>query len=216
MTPVDPELLKRVTASMTSDLKPVQPIATHAALVARLLVVFAAVAVVGAALFGFNGARRLEPLAAGAIFAAIGIFTFLAATAAVSAMVPGSRWSPPAAPAIAGCVALAAVFAAVFPDRSAGRFLPQGFACFRAGVVCAIPAALAAWLALRRGFATNRRAAGIAIGTLAGFAGLAMLELHCPNLRLPHVAVWHLAVVAVGAGAGYFFGSKRSDAELMQ
>jgi hypothetical protein len=216
MTPIDPELLKRVTASMTSGLTPVRPIPARTALVARLLTVFAGVALAGGAVLGFNGARRLDPLAAAAIFAAIGVFASLGATAAASAMVPGSRWFPPAVPAIAGSLALAVIFAAVFPDHSAGRFLPQGLQCFTAGVLCAIPAAVGASLSLRRGFATDRRAAGVAVGTLAGFAGLAMLELHCPNLRLPHVAVWHLAVVAAAAAAGYFFGSKRSDAELMQ
>lgn len=215
MTPVDPELLRRVTSSLQSDLKPVRPIATDAALVVRLLVVFAAAALAGAAALGFEGVR-LNPPISGAVLVCVLPLALIEAAAAASAMIPGSRWFPPAVSAIAGCVALAALLWFVLPDRGAGRFVPEGIACFTAGVVCAIFAASAAVLALWRGFAHNGNAAGLAIGALAGLAGLAMLELHCPNFRYPHVAVWHLAVVAVGAAAGYFFGSNRRAAELMQ
>jgi hypothetical protein len=56
---------------------------------------------------------------------------------------------------------------------------------------------------LRRGFAVNPAGAGLAAGTLAGLAGLLMLEIHCPNFRAPHVMVWHTAVVPVSAVTGW-------------
>jgi len=92
-------------------------------------------------------------------------------------------------------------------------------ACLKAGLAWSLPAGVLSWLVLRRGFAVDRTAAGIAAGAFAGLAGLTVLELHCPNFRLPHVAVWHVAVpplVALAGWALYFFGSKRSAAELMQ
>jgi len=49
-------------------------------------------------------------------------------------------------------------------------------------------------------------AAGLAAGTVAGLAGLGMLELHCPNLKAVHVLVWHVAVVAVSGGLGFALG----------
>jgi hypothetical protein len=52
-------------------------------------------------------------------------------------------------------------------------------------------------LLLRRGFAVNSTAAGLAQGTLAGLAGVTMLELHCPIFEAPHVLVWHIAVLPV-------------------
>jgi len=55
---------------------------------------------------------------------------------------------------------------------------------------------------LRRGFAVNPAGAGLAAGTLAGLAGLLMLEIHCPNFRAPHVMVWHTALVPVSAVIG--------------
>ncbi|HXK04781.1 MAG TPA: NrsF family protein, partial [Verrucomicrobiae bacterium] len=65
-----------------------------------------------------------------------------------------------------------------------------------------LAAGLAGWLVLRRGFAVNPMAAGLAAGTLASLAGVGMLELHCPNLEALHVLVWHTAVVPVSAFAG--------------
>jgi hypothetical protein len=54
---------------------------------------------------------------------------------------------------------------------------------------------------LRRGFAVDPRAAGLAAGSLAGLAGVAMLELHCANFEAPHVMLWHTAVIWVAAAA---------------
>jgi len=47
----------------------------------------------------------------------------------------------------------------------------------------------------------NPTAAGLAIGTLAGLAGIVMLELHCANFEVPHVVLWHTAVIWVAAAA---------------
>ncbi|HEY1493964.1 MAG TPA: NrsF family protein, partial [Candidatus Solibacter sp.] len=48
----------------------------------------------------------------------------------------------------------------------------------------------------------NSVAAGFAKGTLAGLAGVTMLELHCTNFEAPHVMVWHIAVLPVSAAIG--------------
>jgi hypothetical protein len=58
------------------------------------------------------------------------------------------------------------------------------------------------WWLLRRGFAVNSVAAGLAGGTLAGLAGVTMLELHCANFQALHVLLWHTAVVPVSGAAG--------------
>jgi Negative regulator of sigma F len=49
-------------------------------------------------------------------------------------------------------------------------------------------------------------AAGIAAGALSGLTVLAMLELHCPNLKAIHVMVWHVAVVIVSSALGFTMG----------
>jgi hypothetical protein len=73
----------------------------------------------------------------------------------------------------------------------------HGVPCLTAGLALALPASIAAWLLLRRGFAVNSAGAGLAKGTLAGLAGVAMLELHCPIFEVPHLLVWHIAVLPV-------------------
>jgi hypothetical protein len=216
----NPELVERVAASMARDLKPVRPLPSRGATVSSLLVVFLAMTALGAAKLGFFGLLRLGPGAIALIFPALAGLAMLAAAASANAMTPGSR--RPVHPALlmgAGCAVMAAVFALVFRDTSLGRFVPQGIACLRAGLLWAAPTAVFAWMLLRRGYAVDRAAAGVACGTFAGLAGLAVLEFHCANFRLWHILVWHVAVVPIGAavvGAVYFFGSKRRAAELMQ
>jgi hypothetical protein len=216
----DPALLERMAADLARDLRPVQPLPSPGRLVAELLAVFAGVSALGGAALGYFGVRHLGPGAIGLIFPALGGLALLAAAASVNAMTPGSR--RPFHPAVllaAACAAMAAICLLIFRDHSLGSYVPQGVTCLKAGLLWAAPTAILVWLVLRRGYAVDRAAAGIAAGTLAGLAGLTVLELHCPNFRLWHIAVWHLGVVPVAAAlvaAIYFFGSKRRDAELMQ
>src|SRR5262249_41463128 len=87
-------------------------------------------------------------------------------------------------------------------EYRAEHFLSAGIVCLFFGLVHAIPAACIAWFVLRRGFALNSAAAGLAAGTLGGLVGVALLELHCPNFQAPHVLVWHVAVVPLSGGMG--------------
>jgi hypothetical protein len=122
-------------------------------------------------------------------------------------MIPGSH--RPAAPGTflaVACAALAVLFAILFRDPLAGHFVSQGVACLTAGLLTAVPTGLAGWMILRRGFAVNPTSAGLAAGTLAGLAGVTMLELHCPNFQTWHVLVWHTTVVPVSAAAGALVG----------
>jgi len=220
MTP-DPDLLQRIAASLRADLNPVRPMPPAWALSAALFAAFALLSVCGAALLGFFGVKSLSPDAIAAIFPPLAALALLAAAACASAMVPGSKrpYSPEALLA-AACILMAGVFGFLFHDYRTDSFIHQGTICLGVGLLWATPAALVAWLLLRRGFAVDGKAAAIAMGTFAGLTGVTVLELHCPNLRMPHVVVWHLAVLPITAAAVlaalYFFGSKRSDAELMQ
>jgi hypothetical protein len=99
---------------------------------------------------------------------------------------------------------LLAIFGALFRNYQTNRFLAAGLTCLEFGLLDAIPVALLGWLILRRGFAVNAAASGLVGGTLAGLAGVAMLELHCPNFQALHVLIWHTAVIPVSAAAGAF------------
>jgi len=200
--PVDPALLDRVSASIGATLRPVRPVAPRWALASMLWLVSAAIAIAAASALGVDGIRKLSGTEMGAIFPALAIFTWVAAVISVAAMTPGSlRWSPTRMLLLV-MVAWIAVDAMLFRDYQMASFVPQGIPCLRAGLLVAIPAGAGGWLVLRRGFAVNRAAAGLAAGTLAGLAGLTMLELHCANFGAMHIMVWHTAVIPLCGLAG--------------
>jgi hypothetical protein len=127
-------------------------------------------------------------------------------------MVPGSviRLSPYAL-LVAGLGAIIALCAILFRPHSETAFVPTGLVCLRIGLECAVPAALLLWVVLRRGAVLSPVAAGATAGSLAGLAGLIVLEIFCPNLNRNHILVWHVGAVltsvlggtAVGAVADY-------------
>jgi hypothetical protein len=200
---VDPALLDRVARSIGSSLGPVRPLPPAWVLAGGLVLICAAVALAGAALLGFHGIQKLSVLERAVIFPALGILAWLAAMACVSEMIPGSRRRmAPGSVLGAGSLTLLAVFAVLFRDYQTDHFVSRGVVCLAAGLLHAIPAGLASWLILRRGFAVNAVGAGLLAGTLAGLAGVAMLELHCPNFQALHVMLWHSAVIPVSAAAG--------------
>jgi hypothetical protein len=200
---VETALLDRIAGSIGSSLRPVRPLPPAWLLVGGLVLICAAVALAGAARLGLYGIQRLSVLERALIFPALGILLWLAATAFVGEMIPGSRRRvAPGFLLVAGSLALLAVFAVLFHDYRTDRFVSQGLACLSAGLLHAIPAAFASWLLLRRGFAVNSVAAAMAAGTLAGLAGVTMLELHCPNFQALHVMLWHTAVMPLSATVG--------------
>jgi hypothetical protein len=140
------------------------------------------------------------------IFSVLSMLVWSAAALCVAEVIPGSRL--PVAPwvlMVSGCAGLAAVFGLLFHDYRTEQFVSQGLACLRAGLLHALPASLAAWWVLSRGYAVNPIAAGLAAGTLGGLAGVTMLEIHCPNFEAPHLMVWHIAVLPVSGALGALF-----------
>jgi hypothetical protein len=149
------------------------------------------------------------------IFPVLAICGWLTAIMSAAEMVPGSRrWTNPSRLLILVLVAFLAADALLFQDYDLGSFVAQGWPCLRAGVMVAVPTGIASWFALRRGFAVNPASAGLASGTLAGLAGLAMLELHCAIQLAPHIMFWHTAVIPVSALIGSlvarWLGSRRT------
>jgi len=218
---VDRALLDRIAANLRADLSPVRPLPSVWVLASALILSSAAVAFGDAAYHGLFGIARMSIVRIGVIFTALAILSLLAARVSVGEMIPGSRrLVQPGTLLAAGSLMLVVIFDALFNDPSMERFLPAGVACLVAGLVCALPVGLASWLILRRGFAVNRVQAGLAVGTVAGLAGVIMLELHCPNFHTMHVVVWHTAVIPAaglaGAAVAQAFRTKRSAAELMQ
>jgi hypothetical protein len=200
---VDPALLDRISRSMASSLQPVRPLPASWILVTALVAICSAVAIAGALLLGPHGIQKMSRAQILLIFPALGVLIWLAAVCSVGEAIPGSprRFTPWVVPT-AGSLVLIAVFAVMFQDYRMERFVPQGLTCLKAGLLQAIPAALCGWLLLRRGFAVNAAAAGLALGAVAGLAGISMLELHCVNFEAPHVMLWHTAVLPLSAAGG--------------
>jgi hypothetical protein len=200
---VDGALLDRVAISIGSSMRPVRPLPPGWVLAGGLFLICAAVALAGAARLGLNGIQKLSVLERALIFPVLSILMWLAAAACVNEIIPGSRRrvAPGSLPWV-GSVALLAVFAVLFHDYRTDHFVSQGVACLTAGLLVAIPAALGSWLLLRRGFAVNPPGAGLVAGTLAGLAGVTMLELHCANFQALHVLLWHTAVMPISGAAG--------------
>ena len=139
------------------------------------------------------------------IFSTLVVLAWVTGIGIVHAMVPGShrRVAPGALLAIVSGL-LVGEFALLFRDYQTSHYFSAGIACLLTGLLFAVPTALLAWLVVRHGFAVNPVSAGLVTGTLAGLAGVAMLELHCQNFQAAHVLVWHTAVVPLSAAAGAF------------
>jgi hypothetical protein len=209
--PVDRAVLDRVHSSMAASMRPVRPLAPAWVLASILSILSAAIAIVSAAALGFFGFDKLSAVELATIFPTLGIFTWLTALVSAAAIVPGSgRWMNPALLLLLILAVWLGADAMLFHDYQLAFFVPQGIPCLRAGIIVAIPAGIASWLVLRRGFAVHPAAAGLAAGTLAGLAGLMMLEIHCPNQNAMHIMVWHTAVVPISAliGAACLYSAK--------
>jgi hypothetical protein len=211
--PVDAAILSRISASMGASMSPVSPLPAARKLASALLLLSAGIGVAAACALGVNGIEKMDVAQMGAMFPLLGIFIWLAALVSVAAMTPGGlKWKNPSImepvmtnPTMLLLVVMAgflAVDAMLFHDYQMGDFVPEGIPCLRAGIIVAIPAGLASWLVLRSGFAVNRTAAGLAAGTLAGLAGLTMLEFHCANFHVLHIMTWHAAVLPFSALTG--------------
>jgi hypothetical protein len=204
---VSPDLLDRVAASLGESLTPVRPLPPSWAMESGLIAIAVAIAVAGAAKLGFFGVLKLSFFERIIIFPALGVLIFLAASAWVSENIPGSkRRLAPGTLLGVSVFGLLAIFGVIFRNYHTQRFLSAGLICLKIGLLDAIPAAILGSLFLRRGFAVNAVASGLVGGTLAGLAGVAMLELHCPNFQALHVLIWHTSVIPVSAAAGAFLG----------
>lgn len=216
---LDPASLQRVADSIRSSLRPVRPLPSTWLLASGLVLICAAVAVAAAAAAGLHGVEKMSGWERALIFSTLGLLAWLGATEFANAMIPGSRRRISAGVLLAvSCVTLLAAFSLLFHDYRVERFVSAGIACLMTGLLYAIPAGLLSWLLLRRGVSLNSVSAGFVAGTLAGLAGVGMLELHCPNFEAAHVLVWHTAVVPLSAALGALVGwalrfRKTSDAQ---
>lgn len=199
----------RIEAAILPNLKPISPLPSASQITAVLL--FCAVGVVAVANWqlGIAGWLARNRLQVSVDFSFLGISILVFALALAKQMAPGSRqvastWTLIITPLLA----LLAAVVLLFGYRWSANFWQQAFACWKIGVACAVLAALLFWLVLRRGFSLSPASQGAMTGLLAGFVGVTVLEIHCPNLDRMHIAGGHVGaavtVVLVGAALSAF------------
>ena len=216
---VDPALLDRIAGSIGGGLKPVRPLPPSWVLIALLAAVCAGIATAGATILGLHGIGKMGSAEIGVVFPALGLLIWFGASVSTAEMIPGSpHRAAPWLLTLAGSLVLVLIFGLLFHDYRTDDFVHQGMKCLITGLLHAAPTALAGWFVLHRGVAVNPIAAGFALGTLAGFAGVTMLELHCPNFEAPHVMLWHTAVLPLAGVAGALCGwaGRRKSAHYNQ
>jgi len=209
-----PQLLDQVRRSIPASVGPVRPLATTGLFVALFLIIFAAIGIGGAGRLGIYGWPVLSPGARFLIFTVLLALSVLSAFATARQMRPGARTIRGGVLFAVSFLAMETVFLLVFHDYSVRRFVRAGMGCLSSGLLCAVPAGVLVWLLVRRGYILAPVSAGSAIGAVAGLTGLFALELHCPIMTIPHVAIWHVAVlvisVALGAAGGWIGSRTRT------
>lgn len=195
--------VERAQAAILGDLRPVRPLGPSGAYILLFFGVFALFAVVAGLILGPHGFHALSALKRALIFSALPAAAFVAALACTRAMRPAAGWSLALPALLLAAVGFPLLFALLFHGYSPLHFVHEGIPCLVAGLCVSIPTGLSILPLLRRGYILDRQRAALACGTLAGLAGLAMLEIHCPNLKAIHVMFWHGAVVVVSAAVAW-------------
>ena len=212
--PPDPAVVRvatdRAQQAILGDLRPVRPLGSPARSALLFLTVFAAAAVLAGTILGPHGFHVLSAVQRTLIFSALLAVAAVGALACTRSMRPASGPSLGLPALLLSAAGLPLLFALLFRGYSTINFVHEGVPCLVAGLCVSVPTGLLFLPLLRRGLVLDRRQAALACGTLAGLAGLAMLEIHCPNLKAVHVMVWHVAVVVVSAVVAWLIATRVS------
>ena len=204
---MDSGQIEHLQKMIVEDLRPVRPLFPSWVFFLGFALIFVGLSYLGVLYLGPSGWSVLMPGQRIAVFSTLAASAALLAFSLVRQMVPGQRslFRPGLLPVVL-FVLLCLVVAGVFQVRTDPHFLRTGEACLKAGVPYAIPAALAFWLILRRGSILSSRAVGAITGMLAGLVSTTVLEVHCPDLNVWHILVWHVGIALLGMVTGLLVG----------
>jgi hypothetical protein len=199
--------VESIAGALLKDLRPVRPLAPVGLFSLLLTGLFATFAIASGSILGLHGVHALSFAQMAWLFSALLGTATLAAVASAREMRPASGVRLGFLVPVVAIGVFLVLFASLLTGYGTRHFVAEGIPCLVAGLSVALPTAAAVVWILRRGFVLDWSKAGIVAGTLAGLAGLGMLELHCPNLKAIHAMVWHVAVVIVSGAAGFAIGS---------
>lgn len=204
--PAPGDRIKRIETALVADLKPVRPMAPASVYLASFAGIFIAMCAAGGYLAGQSGWHALSGVQKICVFAPLVASIAFLVFSIVRQMTPAAKYVRSSALLSAASFGLLLLaIAAVFEPRQEPGFLRSGLACFRTGLVFAVPAAFLFGLLLLRGARLSPALTGAMSGGLAGLVGLAVLEIHCPNLNVVHIVTWHVSVTLVCALVGFIF-----------
>lgn len=201
-----PQIQQKISSMLAPSLIPVKPLPSQLTLVLQFLAMFAT-CTVGLTLIldkaGFHLMTGVQMTLVTAILFGGGI---LFSIALAIGMVPGARQRLPSVVlALAGLGVITAM-GLLFPWRTPGPFVSEGWPCAFMEVLIAVPVAGTFSLLARRGalFASPRL--GAVLTGLAVFLALIPLQFQCMFQQAPHLLVWHggtaLLLIALSALIG--------------
>jgi len=205
-----PEIRRKVQGILTSSLTPVKPVPSQSRLLFEFLAVFSACVIGLIAIMdkaGFHLMTGAQMASMAVILAGGGIlFSLIVAWQ----MVPGSRhrFRLSLVLALSGFGVLGGI-ALLFPWRTSGAFVSEGWPCAAMELMIAVPAAVVFCLLARRGALFGGAGIGATVGGLAVFLALAVLQFRCMFQQAPHLLVWHGGTAAILIGLGSLIGEWR-------
>ena len=201
------ETLRQIAEGMSTNLRPVRPVAPARYFFAAMVGVFVSIVALGVYHMGAFAITVMTPLQTGVILTMLAVCTGLLAHSLVQQMVPGTRHriSPRLLPA-GITISLMIAMTVLFQFQHERNFWGNAWACIRAGTPFGVLAAVPLWLMLRRGAILSPALTGAATGLFAGLVGTSVLEIHCPNLDASHILVSHVGVAILCALAGLVIG----------
>ena len=186
-------------------MRPLRPFGYYAA---GFALIFLAPIVAALGMLRHHGIAGMSPAAIVIAFGALAVCAALLAVSLAADMSPGSRRPAPSVVLTGGILlSLAAIFCVLLPYHTETSFWVPSGKCLQLGVVFAVPTAALAWGLLRRGAVLSPAISGAAAGLLGGLAGLAVLEIHCPDHNLAHVLVAHWGAALVCTAIGWLAGA---------
>lgn len=199
---------KRVKDRLASSLNPVSPLPSQGRLALGFFAIFdmcslALIAMLDKA--GFHLMTGIQMASMAVILIGSGILFSLAVA---GRMVPGSRPGLPISLlyALCGLGAIGGILL-LFPWKSSGAFVAEGWPCAAMEVMVSIPSALIFWLLARRGALFADAGLGATLSGLAVVLALVVLQFRCMFQEAPHLLVWHVATAAILIGFGTLIAS---------
>jgi len=207
-TQISPEFAAKVRQRLRPSLTPVKPVPSRRTLFLVLLAIFVAVSAVLVAVMNKTGLHMVTPVQLGVVSAILWGGGILFAINLSGQMVPGSRPVIPlwALLSLSGVAAFGGI-TMLFPWRTSGSFVSEGWPCAAMELALLVPAATIFWLFARRGALFGSAGLGATLNAVAAFLVLVPLQVQCMFQQAPHLLVWHLGTGLLMIGLGALVGN---------